>query len=417
MSEKYISITSIILTMIILRPLQKKRIEDINKWLLIYGRRKTGKTFLVHTFLKYDAYFFVKADKGVLTKENTAILYDTFIELLKKGIEENKTIVIDEFHRLGDDFFDFLHAAPKKGKVILISSTLFLSKKLLSQRSALLGLFAEIPIGLIDLRDTLNFLKKYKIENKEMLEVAIILREPIAIDYFDEKKTARELLAQVILGSIKTIPALVGEIFTEEVREISATYEGILRAIAVGKTNSGEISSYLFSKRIIKKDDPSIIQQYLNNIISFGIIRRIELFEKKRFMYVHISPLSKIYYYADEKYNLSERKVSEQELLPIIDEIMPKIVEDAVRLLLAEKYGLRESIVEGSDFEIDGCLLKFTKPEILLEVKWKKVKKDDVQKAERNLLGREAKTKILFVPDKKGIRTKLELMDVNDLVF
>ncbi|MEK6868449.1 MAG: ATP-binding protein, partial [Nanoarchaeota archaeon] len=142
-----------------------------------------------------------------------------------------------------------------------------------------------------------------------MLELAILLREPIAIDYFDEKKKAREILAQVISGSIKTIPALVGEIFTEEARETSATYEGILRAIAVGKINSGEISSYLFSKRIIKKDDPSIIQQYLNNLISFGIIRRIELFEKKRFMYTHVSPLSRIYYYADEKYNLSERKI------------------------------------------------------------------------------------------------------------
>lgn len=402
--------------MIIPRPLQKKKIEEIHKWLLIYGRRKTGKTFLVHNFVKFDAYFFIKADKGVLTKENTSISYDTFMELLKRGIEEKKTIVIDEFHRLGNDFFDFLHATPKKGKIILISSTLFLSKKLLSQKSALLGLFAEIPIGLIDLKDTLNFLKKYHFENKEMLELAILLREPIAIDYFYEKKKAREILAQVISGSIKTIPALVGEIFSEEARETSAAYEGILRAIGVGKTNSGEISNYLFSKRIIKKDDPSIIQQYLNNLIAFGIIRRIEIFEKKKFMYGHLSPLSKIYYYADEKYNLSERKISEQELLSIIDEIMPKIVEDAVRVFLAEKYGLRESIVEGPDFEIDGCLLKFTKPEILLEVKWKSVKKEDIRKAERNLSRIEARKKILFIPNKKGITTEVEAMDVLDLL-
>ncbi len=48
---------------------------------------------------------------------------------------------------------------------------------------------------------------------------------------------------------------------------------------------------------------------------------------------------------------------------------------------------------------------------------WKKIKKEDIQKAERNLLEREAKRKILFVPDKKGITTKLELMDVSDLIF
>lgn len=402
--------------MVILRPLEKKRVEELKKWILIYGRRKTGKTFLVTHFVTYDDYFFVKADKGVITKNNNSIPYDTFMELLKRGIEENKTIVIDEFHRLGNDFFDFLHAVPKKGKIILISSTLFLSKKLLSQKSALLGLFAEIPLGLIDLKDTLHFLKKYNFENKELLELAILLREPIAIDYFNEKKKARVIIMEVLLGSMKSIPALVGEIFTEEAREISAVYEGILRAIAIGKTNSGEISSYLFSKKVIKKDDPSIIQQYLNNLISFGILRRIEIFNKKRFMYGHVSPLSKLYYYADEKYNVSERKVSEEELLSIVDEIIPRIVEDNVRVFLAEKYGLRESVVEGSDFEIDACLLKFAKPEILVEVKWKTVKKEDVDKAERTLRKLEAKKKVLFVPNKKGIKANVEILDVHDLV-
>lgn len=233
---------------------------------------------------------------------------------------------------------------------------------------------------------------------------------------FNEKKRARNIIAEVILSSMKTIPALVGEVFSEEARELSAVYEGILRAIAVGKANSGEISSYLFSKKLIKKDDPSIIQQYLNNLISFGIIKRIVIFNKKRFVYKLISPLSRTYYYADEKYNLSERKVSENEILPIIDEIIPKLAEDSVREFLAEKHGLRESIVEEKDFEIDGCLLKFKNPEILLEVKWGEVKKQEIARAEENLAKLEAKRRIIFVPDKKGLASKLKVMDVGDLI-
>ena len=46
----------------------------------------------------------------------------------------------------------------------------------------------------------------------------------------------------------KSIPAMIGEIFTEEERYISAIYEGILRAVASGNTVSTEISSYLFSR-------------------------------------------------------------------------------------------------------------------------------------------------------------------------
>ena len=402
--------------MIIHRPFEAKKIEETTKWLLVYGRRKTGKTFLINNFTKFDDYFFVKSDKGILTKDSEQISYDTFIEILKREIEENKTIVIDEFHRLGNDFFDFIHYSKKKGKIILISSTLFLSKKLLSDNSALMGLFAEVPIGLISLKDTLKALKNFSFPKKEMLEIAILLMEPLAIDYFSEKKRARTVIAEVILSSIKTIPALVGEIFTEEGRGISAVYEGILRAVATGKVNSGEISSYLFSKKLIKKDDPSIIQQYLNNLISFGIMKRIIIFNKKRFVYKLTSPLSRIYYYADEKYNLSERKVSENEIVSIINEIMPKLVEDSIREFLAEGHGLRESIVEERDFEIDGCLLKFKRPEILLEVKWGNLTKKDMEKTEENLRKIEARKKVIFVPDKKDIKSEFKVMDVGDLI-
>jgi len=34
-------------------------IKSLNEWLLIYGRRKTGKSFLVRRFIKFDEYYFV----------------------------------------------------------------------------------------------------------------------------------------------------------------------------------------------------------------------------------------------------------------------------------------------------------------------------------------------------------------------
>lgn len=319
-------------------------------------------------------------------------------------------------HRLGSEFFDFLHFMKKTGKLILISSTLFLSKKLISPRSALLGLFAEVQLGLISLGDALAALEKYNIPKKDRMELAVLLKEPIAADYFDEKENARSTIAKIVLGSAKTIPVLIGEIFLEEERETSGVYEGILRAVACGKVGSGEISSYLFSKKLIRKDDPSIIQQYLGNLASFGIIRRIRVFNKKRFIYKLTSPLSRRYYYADEKYNISERKMTEKELESIVGELMPRLIEDAVRETLSEKNGLVESVIEAGDFEVDGYLLKFKKPGIALEVRWKKLGKKEIRETEEKLGKLDAPQKILFVQDKSKIKSKLRVIDTEDLL-
>lgn len=404
--------------MIIERPKEAGRIRGTRKWVLVYGRRKTGKTFLVENFVHFDEYFFVKGDRTIISKnDNKTINYDTFIEITKRALRDGKTVVVDEFHKLGRDFLDFLHYTEKEGKLILISSTLFLSKKLFSARSPLLGFFAEIPIWLIDLNDCLNALKKFRLGKKETVELAVLLREPIAIEYFDEKEGARKTFAKIVANSIRTVPALVGEIFAEEERSISAVYEGILRAIATGKIVSGEISSYLFSRKIIKKNDPSGMQQYLSNLVEFGIIKKIEVYGKNKYIYKHTSPLAKIFYYADEKYNISERNASEEELERIIGEILPRIIEDNMREFFADKSGLKEAIVEAGDFDADACLLRFRKPEIVAEIKWKeKVGKEDILKAEQNLGKINARKKILFVPDKKNLHSgTLEIMDAADL--
>lgn len=410
---------SIILTMIIERPNEVKRITETRKWCFVYGRRKTGKSYMVENFTSYDDYFFVKRDRTVISKRDSRMIgYEAFLEVLRRGLAEGKTIVVDEFHRLGEDFFDMLHAARKDGKLILISSTLFLSKRMLNGKSPLLGFFAEMPVRLISLDDTLHKLGEYKIGKKEMVELAILLREPIAADYFDEKALPRGMFAKIINGSMKTIPALVGEIFAEEERGVSAVYEAVLRAIATGKTVSSEITGYLFSRRLIAKDDPSVIQQYLKNLAEFGIIRKITVYNRKKFVYRHASPLLRLFYYADEKYNISERALSDEEIGRIIDELMPRIVEDEIREFIASKTGLTEAIVETENYDIDACLLRFRKPEIAIEIKWKTVDDADIANAEKSLANVPAKERMLFVPDKKEVngKTSLKVVDISDFI-
>ncbi len=407
--------------MIIQRPFETNLLRETKKWVLVYGRRKTGKTFLVENFIKTNEYFFVKRDRTIISKNNKLLAYDTFLEILERGLKQNNTIVVDEFHRLPEDFLDFLQALEKKGKLILVSSTLHLAKKFFSSNSPLLGFFSEMPISLVRLSDVLNSLKNKIGDKKHLVESSILLREPMSIQEFSAKETAKESFRKILVSSSNTIPALVGEVFVEEERDISATYEGILRAVANRKGITGEISSYLYAARLIKKDDPSTIQQHLQNLIKFGVLKRIKVFDKNKYIYKHASPLAALFYYADEKYNVSERKmdVTSNELESIIEKFMPFLVEDNIREFLAEKLGLTPSLMLEKDFDVDVLLLKFKKPAVAAEIKWKnKITADDVRKAEETLEKTGAKRKILFVPNKKMVKQKtfLEVTDATDFI-
>jgi AAA+ ATPase superfamily predicted ATPase len=97
---------------------RKEDVEKIKnaKWVLVYGRRKTGKSFLVENNIKYDEYFFINRDRTIISKNENAVKnYETFIEILRRGLEEEKIIVVDEFHRRGNGFLDFIHSTKNQG--------------------------------------------------------------------------------------------------------------------------------------------------------------------------------------------------------------------------------------------------------------------------------------------------------------
>ncbi|MBI5636144.1 restriction endonuclease, partial [Candidatus Micrarchaeota archaeon] len=129
--------------------------------------------------------------------------------------------------------------------------------------------------------------------------------------------------------------------------------------------------------------------------------------------------LARLFDYCDENYNISERTPSVEEVSRVVGELMPRLVEDCVRELLAEKEGLAESIVEAKDYDVDACLLKYKKPHIAVEVKWKdKITVEDVKKAEKALGATRAPQKLLFVPDKRKVTvsTALKVVDVTDFI-
>ncbi len=404
-----ITIMTIILIMIIVRP---ELVKDLNsgKWIMVYGRRKTGKTFLASNFLTYNNFYFIKRDRTVISKKDwRTIGQDTMLELLKRDLADEKTVVIDEFHRLGSELLDILHSMDIKGRLILISSTLHLSHELISSSSPLLGKVSEVKVPLISFMDLLRCVPG---KGKKYYELQAFRQEPLVISlgYKDP--------VEAIKGSILTVPALIGEIFSEEDRKLSSTYEGILRSVAVGKHTSGEIASFLFSRKLIRKDDPSLVQQYILNLMDIGILKRVQVYNKNKFIYRHCSPLTWAFFSLDERYNISERNLSRNELKMLVEELLPHIMEDCLRNSISERTGTTEFVDHSPQNEIDGIFVRFKKPVAVMEVKWKKkIGTDEVSKVREKLLSYDVKKRILIVPDKNMIMIEgIEVMEPSDIL-
>lgn len=258
-------------------------------WKMLYGRRKTGKSFIASRFLDHDLYYFVQRDGAILERRSGARLsYQELLKELSKNLGE-KTIVIDEFHRLPEDFLDFLHANAGRSEkdLVLLTSTLWLSLRLLSKKeSPLLGVVLPIKIGLIDEREVIIELSK-EVSGKELVEASTYLREPMLVPLY--KPPLREFMAQYLYSSGPVVEDLIGEAFTEEEILFSEVYRAILHAVADGKSKSGEIASYLVSQGLL--DSPSSIQKYLKVLSTMDIIRKVPIFRKRRrFSYSIASP-------------------------------------------------------------------------------------------------------------------------------
>lgn len=390
---------------IIRRRIELSKLEG-EGWKMLYGRRKTGKTFLVRKFLDYDEFFFV--ERGGLVrdlKDGSAMTHREFMRLFPRLLKGGK-VVVDEFHRLPGSFLDALHAYSGTGEVILITSTLWLAKRrLLGTGSPLIGVVRPVKIDLIDERELLVELSG-EVGGKELIEASTYLREPLLVPLY--RPPLREFLADYLSSSGLLIGELVGEAFTEEERELTEVYRALMKGIADGKETSTELSSLLYSLGLISKDNPGVLQKYLTTLTDMGILRKIPVTGKKRkkFAYRHSSPLLDLHFYIEAKYAYTELETPREFIRKAIDEKLPRHVESFIEGLLAKAYGLRPVKIELPQIELDVALQGFRRLELVGEVKWRKrIKTSEIRRVEEKL-NRFKCRRVLVVPDEGALERK-----------
>lgn len=349
-------------------------------WILLYGRRKTGKTYLLRNLYSPDVYILVKRDLSLWSEPEMDIssISRDVQSLLKQG----KTVVIDEFQRMDEGVLEEITRAHPGGKLILSGSSFRVVEKLFSPGSPLMGFFRPLGLDIISPQDMIRSLKR-KLNPDKVLELSTFLREPWLIPLFSGEEIGKFLYG-IITDLNATITSLIGEIFTEEERERSRVYESLLGLMGSGVWNAKDMASILYTRKIISEPSSSHISQYLKNMRDMDLIESCRIFGSRREYHRLKSPIMNLYYYLDSRYNIAERRISWEEVKPTLNKLIQMEIQNFMADIFAEIYHGRKEYLFSPEKEIDFIITKRNKPVCVGEVKWGKVKREHLKRFENN---------------------------------
>lgn len=278
--------------------LEDKYKENKGQLIVLYGRRRVGKTETLKEFCKNKKHIFYSCtqclDKLQLQKFSSRLLLEdipakryisqfsdweaAFSSILDLPYgEDKKIVVIDEFpymckgnksipsilQKLWDEKL-------KDSNIMLIlcgSAMSFIEKDLLAEKNPLYGRATGIyKMNAMGFYDAIKFFPNYSHEDK-ILAYSILGGIPHYLRQFDPEMSLEDNIKKNILTKGCVLYSEVEFLLHQELRE-TTIYNSIIESVALGSTRLNEISQ----KSLL--EDTAKTSVYLKNLIELGIVDR-----------------------------------------------------------------------------------------------------------------------------------------------
>lgn len=281
-----------------LKFLNDKYNTENGQLVVLYGRRRVGKTETLREFCKGKPHVFYSCtqstDKVQLSKFSKHILKEdipakqyisefadwesAFRSVLDLPFGDNKKLlIIDEFpymckgNKSIPSVLQNLWDAELKDKNVMIilcgSAMSFIEKELLAEKNPLYGRATGIyKMTEMGFYDAVKFFPDYTDKDK-ILVYSILGGIPHYLRQFSPKLSVAQNIKKNILTKGSVLYSEVDFLLHQELRE-TPIYNSIIEAVALGNTKLNDISQ----KSLV--EDTSKTSVYLKNLIELGIVER-----------------------------------------------------------------------------------------------------------------------------------------------
>ncbi len=278
-----------------LNTLDKLYRSDKFEFVVIYGRRRVGKTALINQFIddKKSIYFMgvesnekqnlenfsksiIEFSSGIET-ETTFASFQAALEYAFKLAEKERVILaVDEYpyvarasRSLASTLQLLIDKYKDTSKLMLIlcgSSMSYMEDHVLAYKAPLYGRrTAQMKIQPFDFEESCRYLDNLSDEDKALI-YGIVGGTPQYLLQMSDKLSVEENIKNTYLNPMSFLYEEPINLLKQEVRE-PAIYNAIITAIAAGYSRMSEISSKV-------GEDTNVCSNYIKNLINLGIIQK-----------------------------------------------------------------------------------------------------------------------------------------------